>query len=109
MPACVANDLGLDTLRRGACLARLGLAQAPAPTHPSPRRSTTPTAAKDENDAYFKGQIEACGYTFITDSKWTCSKQPPADDDWLTADFDDSHWERATWVRTAGWLLLMLA
>jgi len=47
----------------------------------------------------FKGEVEACGYSYVTDSKWTCSSQPPADESWLTADFDDSQWERATWVR----------
>jgi hypothetical protein len=54
--------------------------------------------AKDTADLYFKGEVEACGYTFITDNKWTCSGQPPADEGWLKADFDDSHWERAVWV-----------
>ena len=59
------------------------------------------STAKDEVDAYFKGEIEACGYSFITDNKWTCTSQPPSDDAWLTADFDDSHWERASWVSLA--------
>lgn len=53
-------------------------------------------------DLYFKGEVEACGHSFVTDSKWTCTQSPPADNAWLTPDFDDAKWERATWVCRLG-------
>lgn len=76
---------------------------SPSPDQPTdqinqPCAQPNPTA-KDPADLYFKGEVEACGYTFITDNKWTCTAQPPADDKWLEGDFDDSKWERAVWVR----------
>lgn len=69
-----------------------------------PSQTNQPTnrphpTAKSAVDAYFKGEVEACGSSFVTDSKWTCTAKPPADNAWLTADFDDAKWERATWVR----------
>lgn len=74
---------------------------SPSPNPDSPHNQpTTKQTAKDAADLYFKGEIEACGYTFVTDSKWTCSGHPPADDKWLDGAFDDSKWERAVWVRS---------
>jgi len=42
--------------------------------------------------------LQVCGYSYVTDSKWKCIDQPPADDEWLNPDFDDAAWSRASYV-----------